>query len=157
LKAHVYPEEIVVAWLAMRLGRPVKWIEDRSENLMAASHARDQVVRARVAADADGRLLALDVDVTCDVDAYGVYPHGHILEALGTPAMIPGPYRLERYRSRVRVSRKGFGSRAALGSGGVAGCRCWRSVGSVGRRTFSGPGGGELVAVELGEVVGHRD
>ena len=101
-KAHAYPEEILVAWLALRLGRPVKWIEDRAENLMASSHARDQVVRARAAADADGRLLALDVDVTCDIGAYPVYPHGHILEALGTPAMIPGPYRLERYRMRSR-------------------------------------------------------
>jgi aerobic carbon-monoxide dehydrogenase large subunit len=101
-KAHAYPEEIVLAWLALRLGRPLKWVEDRAENLMAASHARDQVVDARLAADASGRLLALDVDVTCDMGAYPVYPHGHILEALGTPAMIPGPYRLRRYRMRSR-------------------------------------------------------
>jgi aerobic carbon-monoxide dehydrogenase large subunit len=101
-KAHAYPEEILVACLALQLGRPVKWIEDRTENLMTASHARDQVVHARAAAGADGRLLALDVDVTCDVGAYPVYPHGHLLEALGTPAMIPGPYRLERYRMRSR-------------------------------------------------------
>ncbi len=74
----------------------MKWIEDRSENLLASSHARDQFVTARLAADGDGRLLALDVDVICDVGAYGVYPHGPILEALGTPAMIPGPYRLEQ-------------------------------------------------------------
>ncbi|MDQ6817469.1 MAG: xanthine dehydrogenase family protein molybdopterin-binding subunit [Actinomycetota bacterium] len=103
MKAHAYPEEIVVAWLARRLQRPVKWIEDRSENLMAASHARDQVVTARVAADAEGRLLALDVDVTCDTGAYGVYPHGILLEPLGTPAMIPGPYRVDRYRTRSRA------------------------------------------------------
>src|SRR4029077_12890980 len=104
-KAHVYPEEILVAWLALRLGAPVKWVEDRNENLLAASHARDQFVTARLAAHADGRLLALDVDVTCDQGAYGVYPHGPILEALGTPAMIPGPYRLTRYRARSRVGR----------------------------------------------------
>jgi carbon-monoxide dehydrogenase large subunit len=101
-KAHAYPEEILVAWLALRLGRPVKWVEDRAENLLASSHARDQTVRIRAAADADGRLLALDADVVCDTGAYGVYPHGHILEALGTPAMLPGPYVLERYRVRAR-------------------------------------------------------
>jgi carbon-monoxide dehydrogenase large subunit len=101
-KAHAYPEELLVAWLALRLGRPVKWVEDRSENLLASSHARDQTVRIRAAADADGRLLALDADVVCDTGAYGVYPHGHVLEALGTPAMIPGPYMVERYRSRAR-------------------------------------------------------
>jgi aerobic carbon-monoxide dehydrogenase large subunit len=101
-KAHVYPEELLAAWLALRLGRPVRWIEDRAENLLASSHARDQRVRVRVAADAGGRLLAIDADVICDTGAYGVFPHGHILEALGTPAMIPGPYRLERYRFRSR-------------------------------------------------------
>jgi carbon-monoxide dehydrogenase large subunit len=102
VKAHVYPEEIVVAALARRLGRAVKWIEDRAENLLAASHARDQTVTVRVAADADGRLLALDADVLCDTGAYGVHPHGHILEALGTPAMLQGPYRLPHYRYRAR-------------------------------------------------------
>jgi len=102
-KAHVYPEEILVAWLALRLGRAVKWLEDRSENLLASSHARDQRVRVRAAAAADGTLLAIEADVVCDVGAYGVYPHGHILEALGTPAMIPGPYRLVNYRARSRA------------------------------------------------------
>jgi carbon-monoxide dehydrogenase large subunit len=101
-KAHAHPEEILVAWLALRLGRPVKWAEDRSENLLAAAHARDQVIRLRAAADQDGRLLAIDADVVCDTGAYGVYPHGHTLEALGTPAMIPGPYVLESYRARGR-------------------------------------------------------
>lgn len=101
-KAHAYPEEILVAWLALRLGRPVKWLEDRVENLLASSHARDQRVWVRAAAAADGTLLAIEADVVCDVGAYGVYPHGHILEALGTPAMIPGPYRLVNYRARSR-------------------------------------------------------
>ena len=102
-KAHCYPEEAVVAAAALRLGRPVKWIEDRSENLTAASHARDQVVRARAAADVEGRLLAIEADVVCDTGAYGVFPHGHVLEALGTPAMIPGPYRVPAYRARSRT------------------------------------------------------
>jgi carbon-monoxide dehydrogenase large subunit len=102
-KAHAYPEDIVVAWLARGLGRPVRWAEDRSENLLASSHARDQTVRVRAAADRDGALLAIDADVLCDSGAYGVYPHGHMLEALGTPGMIPGPYRLRTYRSRGRA------------------------------------------------------
>lgn len=102
-KAHVYPEEVLVAWLALELGRPVKWVEDRNENLLASSHARNQVVRVRAAADGDGRLLAIEADVVCDMGAYGVFPHGHILEALGTPAMIPGPYRLSNYRARTRT------------------------------------------------------
>lgn len=103
LKAHAYPEEVLVAWLARRLGRRVKWIEDRAENLTAASHARDQRVRVRAAAAKDGRLLAIEADVIVDMGAYGVWPHGHLLEPLGTPAMIPGPYRLEHYAARARA------------------------------------------------------
>jgi aerobic carbon-monoxide dehydrogenase large subunit len=97
-KAHVFPEEIAVAWAALRLGRPVKWVEDRRENLLGSAHAREQRVRARAAADADGRLLALDAEVYCDVGAYGIFPWGQLLEALGTPAILPGPYDLRNYR-----------------------------------------------------------
>jgi aerobic carbon-monoxide dehydrogenase large subunit len=97
-KAHVFPEEIAVAWAAMRLGRPVKWVEDRRENLLSSTHAREQLVRARAAADSSGRLLAVDVEIYCDVGAYGIYPWGQVLEALGTPAIIPGPYDLQNYR-----------------------------------------------------------
>ena len=102
-KAHTCPEEVVVCALALRLGRPIKWVEDRSENLIAATHARDQAIWARAAADGDGLLTAIEADVTCDVGAYGVYPHGHALEAMGTPSMIPGPYRLSTYRAHSRA------------------------------------------------------
>jgi carbon-monoxide dehydrogenase large subunit len=102
-KAHVYIEDVAVAWLALHLGRPVKWIEDRGENLLASGHARDQIIDVRAAADAQGRLLALDVDLLVDVGAYGPYAHGHIIEAAGTPGMIPGPYRLPAYRYRTRA------------------------------------------------------
>ena len=71
-------------------------------DLLAASHARDQEVRVRAAASADGRVLGIEADVICDVGAYGVYPQGHLLEAAGTPGMIPGPYRVESYRARGR-------------------------------------------------------
>ncbi len=102
-KCHVYPEEVVTVWAALRVGRPVKWVEDRWENLLSASHARDQHLTVRAAVDADGKLLALEADVVSDFGAYGVYPHGHILEALGTPGMIPGPYDVHAYRAHTRA------------------------------------------------------
>ena len=97
-KAHVFPEEIAVAWAALRLGAPVKWVEDRRENLLSSSHAREQRVRARVAADTEGRVLAIDAEVFCDVGAYGIFPWGQVLESLGTPMILPGPYELHHYR-----------------------------------------------------------
>lgn len=102
-KAHVYPEEILVPLLALRYGRPVKWTEDRRENLIASSQARGQVVTVRLGATADGRLTALDADILCDMGAYGVYPHGHLLEVLGTPIMISGPYKVPAVRFRARA------------------------------------------------------
>jgi aerobic carbon-monoxide dehydrogenase large subunit len=108
-KAHVYPEEIAVGWAALRLGVPVKWVEDRVEGLEAATHARDQLVRARLAVDGSGRILALDAEVYCDVGAYPIYPWGQILEPLGTPAILPGPYDVRNYRyvTHALASNKG--------------------------------------------------
>jgi len=101
-KAHVYPEEILVAAAALRLGRPVRWTEDRVENLIGATHARGQRLDVRAAADAEGRLLALDVEQTVDQGAYGSHPHGPTLEAHTTSGLLPGPYRLGAYRLHNR-------------------------------------------------------
>lgn len=102
-KGHIYPEDVVIAWLARHLGQPVVFVEDRLENLVSASHARDQRIRVRVAADRDGALLAIDADVLSDIGAYGTDAHGPLVEAGCTPSMIPGPYRLPAYRFRSRA------------------------------------------------------
>ena len=60
IRGELYPEDFLVCLAAMRLGRPVKWIEDRREHLMAANHSREQRHHARVAVDAEGRILALE-------------------------------------------------------------------------------------------------
>lgn len=107
-KSHVYPEDVLIPWLARRCGRPVRWLEDRRENLIASCHARGQDVRVRAAVGRDGTVAALDADITVDVGAYGIYPHGQLLEALGTPVMITGPYRIPalRFRSRAVATNK---------------------------------------------------
>lgn len=102
-KGHIYPEDVVVAWLARHLDRPVVFVEDRLENLVASAHARDQRIHVRAAADRDGRVLAIDADVLSDIGAYGTDAHGPLVEAGGTPSMIPGPYRLPAYRFRSRA------------------------------------------------------
>ena len=74
LKASLYAEEIAVAALARSLGRPVRWIEDRTENLLAGTHGHDTRVWLRVAVGQDGRVHAIDADVVTDVGAYSVWP-----------------------------------------------------------------------------------
>ncbi len=68
-KAHVFPEEALVPFLARRLGQPVKWIEDRRENLSASLHAKHQVVQAELALKKDGTILGLKGRFVCDVGA----------------------------------------------------------------------------------------
>jgi carbon-monoxide dehydrogenase large subunit len=70
MKTGIYPEDIVVAWAARALQRPVRWQAERSEDLLAAVHGRDVVSRAELALDADGRVLAMRVRSLANVGAY---------------------------------------------------------------------------------------
>lgn len=101
-KASIYPEEFITAHLSHRLRRPVKWVEDRLENFLAGSHARDQHIQVRGAFRRDGRLLALDTTVTVDVGAYSIYLWTAGMEPLQTAGLMPGPYRLEHFRYHTR-------------------------------------------------------
>ncbi|HME92782.1 MAG TPA: xanthine dehydrogenase family protein molybdopterin-binding subunit [Methylomirabilota bacterium] len=96
-KMYVMPEDLAVAALARRTGRPVKWLETRRENLAAAPHARQQRVEVEAGADAAGTLLALRARVFADAGAYHIYPLTGALEPLGTASILPGPYRTPAY------------------------------------------------------------
>ncbi|MDT7646442.1 MAG: aerobic carbon-monoxide dehydrogenase large subunit [Pseudonocardiales bacterium] len=102
-KCVVGREEIAAAAAALRLRRPVKWIEDRRDALTAAFLAREQRYDARAAFDADGAILALDVDLVCDMGAYSCYPFTAGIEPLMASAEMPGVYRLPAYRVRGRA------------------------------------------------------
>jgi carbon-monoxide dehydrogenase large subunit len=101
-KGSLYPEEMLVAVLARKLERPVKWTSDRLEDLSATSQAFDEVMDAELAVDAEGRFLGLRADVIGDIGAYSIYPWTGALEPVQVVSFMPGPYRLEAYRGRVR-------------------------------------------------------
>ena len=90
-KVFVYPEEILVPFLSFELGRPVKWIEDRTEHFISTAHARDQVHEVEFGFDRDGRLLALRDRFLLDNGAYN--PMG-LTDAYNTAAHIQGPYKI---------------------------------------------------------------
>lgn len=96
IRGEIYPEDILVLAAALRLGRPVKWIEDRREHLMAANHSRQQRHKLRAAFDKEGRLLAIDDRFYHDQGAY-IRTHGTRV-AETTCGILPGPYRLPHYR-----------------------------------------------------------
>jgi len=70
MKNVLYPEWILVLWAARRLRRPVKWIGDRNEDFLASAHGRDSVVRAQIALDENGKILALKADILANMGAY---------------------------------------------------------------------------------------
>ena len=101
VRGEFYPEDFLIPWLAIRLRRPVKWAEDRTEHLMAVNHSRQQYHRVAAAFDADGRIMGLQDDIIQDNGAY-CRTHGVAVPEL-TAAMLPGPYRVPAYRGQVRV------------------------------------------------------
>ena len=91
VKAIVYPEDVVLCLLAMRLERPVKWVETRREGFVASAHARDHRYAVRAGFDAAGRLTAMDVRADCNAGAYSVYPWTAGIEALMAGGLLTGP------------------------------------------------------------------
>jgi carbon-monoxide dehydrogenase large subunit len=101
VKAMLYPEEVALCLLARRLGRPVKWVEQRREGFLAAAHARDHRYSVRAGFDRDGRLLALSVRIACNAGAYSVYPWTAGIEALMAGGLLAGPYKVRHFHCEV--------------------------------------------------------
>ena len=101
-KTSLYSEEIVACAVSRALGRPVKWVSDRMEDLMTTGHAFDEVVYADIAVADDGAIVGLKADVIGDVGAYSIYPWTATIEPVQVVSFMPGPYRIENYAARVR-------------------------------------------------------
>jgi len=97
VRGELYPEDVLVCLAAKTFGRPVKWIEDRREHLMAANQSREQCHRVRAGVSADGRILAIDETLFHDQGAY-VRTHGARVPDMSI-GMLLGPYRVPSYRA----------------------------------------------------------
>ncbi len=98
LKFGAYREDMLTAAAAMIVGRPVKWIEDRRENLTAGGHAREETLEVEAAVMNDGRIAALKVKMTLDAGAYPVAPIPAAIFSAIVRVLLPGPYRIPAYR-----------------------------------------------------------
>ena len=103
LKCVVGREEVAVAAAALRLRRPVRWTEDRQENLTAAFHGHEQRYRVKAAFSHDGRILGLDAEIDCDTGAYSAFPFTCAVEPLMAATELPGVYKVPAYRARGRA------------------------------------------------------
>lgn len=101
-KSSLYPEELTLCAVAKRLGRPVKWISDRREDLMTSTQAWDEIVDAELAVQHDGTIVGLRAEVVSDIGAYSIYPWTATVEPVQAVSFLPGPYRIPHYRGRTR-------------------------------------------------------
>ena len=106
IRGELYPDDFLLCAAALRLGRPVRWIEDRREHLLSANHSRQQRHRIRAAIDVDGRILAIDNRFFHDQGGY-LRTHGVRVPDM-TAGLTLGPYEVPAYRvaGHVRLTNK---------------------------------------------------
>jgi carbon-monoxide dehydrogenase large subunit len=98
-KRVLYPEELMVAALALKLKKPVRWLDDKREHLLTSIHCREHFHRITAFADARGKILGLDVEIYVDAGAYSHWPNSPFMETGMVTKNIPGPYDIGAYRS----------------------------------------------------------
>jgi aerobic carbon-monoxide dehydrogenase large subunit len=116
IRGELYPEDFLIPFASVRLGRPVKWIEDRREHLMAANHSREVSCELEIAARRDGTLLAMRAKIYGNMGAY-VRTHGGLVPC-STGALLPGPYRIPNYECKIHcvvTNKTGMGTYRAPG------------------------------------------
>lgn len=103
MKLHVYHEDMATVGLSVMLGRPVKYVADRIESFVSDIHARDHRVRARMALDAEGTIIGMDVDDVTAVGPFSAYPRTSVVEGNQVYRLIGTPYRFQNYRADLQV------------------------------------------------------
>jgi carbon-monoxide dehydrogenase large subunit len=97
-KNRLMPEDIAVAAIALKVGHPVRWIEDRREHLLASVHTREHYYDLVICANGEGELLGLEGDVYIDAGAYALWPTGAFMEASMASRNLTGPYRIQNLK-----------------------------------------------------------
>lgn len=95
IKSQIYPEEFIATALALKFRRPIKWVQDRREDLLTSVHARDHRYEAAIAATKDGIITALRVKMYSNAGAYSSFPFGCAMEVIGPRRYVPGPYKIQ--------------------------------------------------------------
>ena len=100
-KAILLTEDVCLGWLARKIGRPVRWLEDRREHLTASANCREHHYEITLYAERDGTLRGIDCEASVDSGAYSAYPFSACLEAAQVASILPGPYDFPAYRCRT--------------------------------------------------------
>lgn len=101
LKCHIFPEEVILAALALKLKRPVKWIEDRQENYIGAFHAKDEVINLAMSFDSEGLITGIDASFHADGGAYTSFPFTPVAEPSMASSAVSGPYKVPAIKTEA--------------------------------------------------------
>jgi len=101
VKTPLYQEETTACVLARRLRRPIKWVEDRREDLLTTIHAWDEILDVELGLTRDGTIVGLRANVFVDVGAYSIFPWTAAIEPVQCISFLPGPYVVPNYRGRT--------------------------------------------------------
>lgn len=121
-KNNFQPEELAIAALTMKLNRPLRWVEDRREHLIASPHAREHRYDLTAYADAQGKILGLEAEVVVDAGAYSVWPWTAGMEAGMSAGIMTGPYDISVYHARavsVATNKSPLGPYRGVGRSGA--------------------------------------
>ena len=116
IRGEFYPEDFLIPFASLELGRPVKWVEDRLEHLTSANHSREVVCDVELAAQNDGTLLAMRATIYGDMGGY-IRTHGSVVPTL-TASLLTGPYRVPAFHASINcvmTNKTGAGTYRAPG------------------------------------------
>ena len=103
IKVHAYPDDFATVAISMLLGRPVKFVADRLESFVSDIHAREHHIKARIAAKANGEILAFEIDDLTGIGPYSVFPRTSGIEGNQVVNLTGGPYNHKHYRAALKV------------------------------------------------------
>ena len=103
IKVHAYPDDFATVALSIMFKRPVKFVADRLESFVSDIHAREHRVKGRIAANADGQILAFEIDDLTGIGPYSMFPRTSAIEGNQVVNLVGGPYRHKAYRAHLDV------------------------------------------------------
>ncbi len=103
IKVHAYPDDFATVAVSMLLGRPVKFVADRLESFVSDIHAREHRIKARIAATAEGDILAFEIDDLTGIGPFSVFPRTSGIEGNQVVNLTGGPYKHKHYRADLKV------------------------------------------------------
>jgi len=103
IKIHTYGDDVATAVAAKILGRPVKFVADRNESFVSDIHARDHIVKGRIAVESTGKIAGLEIDDLTGIGPYSMYPRTSAIECNQILNLTGAPYAIENYRAKGTV------------------------------------------------------